>query len=94
MEWHENFDGYHKTKYGFLSHPKAKLSEFGDQQTSKISVYIQNVLLDLLRKIMYLINQMCSGNQLGGVGIPAAMFWEPRLPEIFIGATNFETWAP
>lgn len=42
MEWHENIDEYHKTKYGFLSHLKAKVTEFGDQQTSKISVYIQN----------------------------------------------------
>ena len=37
---------------------------------------------------------MCSGDQLGGVRIPAAMFWEPKLHEIFIGATNIETWAP
>ena len=37
---------------------------------------------------------MCSGDQLGGGGIPAAMFWEPKLPEIFLGATNFETWVP
>ena len=42
MEWHENFDKYHKTKYRFLLHPKVKVTKFGDQQTSKIIVNIQN----------------------------------------------------
>ena len=37
-EWHENFDGFHRTTCAFLLHPKAKITEFGDQQASKISV--------------------------------------------------------
>ena len=37
-EWHENFDGFHKTTCGFLSNPKAKITEFGDRQASKIRV--------------------------------------------------------
>ena len=52
MEWHENFDEYHKTKYRFLSHLKVKVTEFGDQQTGKISVYTYKILLDLLGQIM------------------------------------------
>ena len=37
-EWHENFDGFHKTTCGFLSQPKAKVTKFGDKQASKIRV--------------------------------------------------------
>ena len=29
-EWHKNFDGFHKTTCGFLSHPKANITKFGD----------------------------------------------------------------
>ena len=35
---YESFDGFHMIICGFLSHPKAKITKFGDQQASKISV--------------------------------------------------------
>ena len=38
-EWHNNFDGFHKTTCGFLSHPKSKITKFGDRQASKIHVH-------------------------------------------------------
>ena len=34
-EWHENFNGFHRTTWGFLSHPKARITEFCDQQAVK-----------------------------------------------------------
>ena len=40
-EWHENFNGFHRTTWGFLSHPKARITEFCDQQAVKW-VCIQN----------------------------------------------------
>ena len=80
-EWHENFDGFHKTTCGFLSNPKAKITEFGDQQASKIHVRT---------KLPHY-----SGDQLERPGHPSWNAWEPEgLPEIFIRATNFEVWAP
>ena len=80
-EWHENFDGFHKTTCGFLSNPKAKITEFGDQQASKIHVRT---------KLPHY-----SGDQLERPGHPSWNAWEPEgLPKIFIWATNFEVWAP
>ena len=80
-EWHENFDGFHKTTCGFLSNPKAKITEFGDQQASKIHVRTK------------LPHQMYSGDQLERPGHPSWNAWEPEgLREIFIRATNFEVW--
>ena len=35
---YESFDGFHMIICRFLSHPKAKITKFGDQQASKISV--------------------------------------------------------
>ena len=35
---YESFDGFHMIICGFLSHPKAKITKFSDQQASKISV--------------------------------------------------------
>ena len=82
-EWHENFDGFHKTTCGFLSNPKAKIADFGDQQASKIRVHKKK------------FHQMYSGNQLERPGHPGWNAWEPEgLREIFIRATNFEVWAP
>ena len=79
-EWHENFDGFHKTTCGFLSNPKAKITEFGDQQASKIHVRT---------KLPH-----HSGDQRERPGHPSWNSWEPEgLPEIFIWATNFEVWA-
>ena len=82
-EWHENFDGFHKTTCGFLSNPKAKITGFGDHQASQIRV-----------RTKMLPYQMYSGDQLERPGHPSWNAWEPEgLPQIFIWATNFEVWA-
>ena len=82
-EWHENFDGFHKTTCGFLSNPKAKITGFGDHQASQIRV-----------RTKMLPYQMYSGDQLERPGDPSWNAWEPEgLPQIFIWATNFEVWA-
>ena len=61
-EWHENLDGFHKTTCGFLSNPKVKITEFGDQQASKI----------LVRTKYFLIRCTWATN-LRGLGTPAGM---------------------
>ena len=82
-EWHENFDGFHKTTCGFLLNPKAKITGFGDHQASQIRV-----------RTKMLPYQMYSGDQLERPGDPSWNAWEPEgLPQIFIWATNFEVWA-
>jgi len=66
-EWHENFDGFHKTICGFLSNPKAKITEFGDQQASKIRV----------RK-KYLLIRCTRATKLRGLGTRAGMLGSPK----------------
>ena len=66
-EWHENFDGFHKTKCGFLSNPKVKITEFGDQQASKIRVRTKYFLIRCTRV-----------TNLRGLGTPAGMLGSPK----------------
>ena len=73
-EWHENLKKPKKKR-------KAKITEFGDQQASKIHVRT---------KLPHY-----SGDQRERPGHPSWNSWEPEgLPEIFIRATNSEVWAP
>ena len=79
------FDGFHNTTCGFLSHPKAKITKFGDKQASKIRV----------RTKYFFIPSDVLGRPAWRPGHPSWNVWEPKeLPEIFIRATNFEVWAP
>ena len=61
-EWHENFHGFHKTTCGFLWNPKAKITEFGDQQASKIRV-----------RTKYFLTRCTQATNLRGLGTPAGM---------------------
>ena len=62
-EWNENFDGFHKTTCGFLWNRKGKITEFGDQQASKIGVRTKYVLIRCSR-----------ATNLRGQGTPAGIF--------------------
>ena len=74
-EWHKNFDGFHKTTCGFLSNQKAKITEFGDQQASKICV----------RK-KYLVIRCTRATNLRGLGTWAGMLGSPKgSPQILFG---------
>ena len=68
-EWHENFGGFHKTTCGFLSNPKAKITEFGDQQASKICVHTK-----------YFLIRSTWATNLRGLGTPAGMLGSRRAP--------------
>ena len=61
-QWHENFDEFHKTTCEFLSNPKAKITEFGDQQASKIRV-----------RTKYFLTRCTRATNLRGLGTPAGM---------------------
>ena len=64
-EWHENFD--HKTTCGFLSNPKAKITEFGDHQASKIR-----------ERTKYFLIRCTRVTNLRGLGTPAGMPGSPK----------------
>ena len=66
-EWHENFDGFHKTTCGFLSNPKAKITGFGDHQASQIRVRTKCFLIRCTR-----------ATNLRGLGTPAGMLGSPK----------------
>ena len=65
-EWHENFDGFHKTACGFLLNPKAEITKFGDQQASKIYV-----------RTKYFLIRCTRATNLRGLGTPAGMLGSP-----------------
>ena len=66
-EWHENFDGFHKTTCGFLSNPKAKITGFGDHQASQIRV-----------RTKYFLIRCTRATNLRGLGTPAGMLGSPK----------------
>ena len=66
-EWHKNFDGFHKTTCGFLSNRKAKITEFGDHQASKIRV-----------RTRYFLIRCTWATNLRGLGTPAGMLGSPK----------------
>ena len=61
---HKNFDGFHKTTCGFLSHPKSKITKFGDRQTSKIHVRAKYFII----RCTWAINLEAWGLQLEWLG--------------------------
>ena len=91
-EWHENFDEFHKTTCGFLSHPKAKITKFGDKQASKIRVRTKYFFIRCTRAtnletwaphLEWLGARRApwnfySGNQLWGLGALVKMLGSPK----------------
>ena len=84
--------GFHRTTCGFLSHPEAKITEFGDQQVSKISVRTKYFFVRCTRatnlepwapQVEYLgarraPQNFYSGDQLWGLGALAKMLGSPK----------------
>ena len=91
-EWHGNFDWLHRTTWGFLSHPKAKITEFGDQQGNKISVRTKYFFVRCTRATNVepwapqveclgarrAPQNFYSGDQLWGLGTLAKMLGSPK----------------
>ena len=91
-ELHENSDGFHRTTCGFLSHPKAEISDFSDQKASRISVRTKYFFF----RCTWVTNlepwasqveclgawrapqNFYSGDQLWGLGTLAKMLWSPK----------------
>ena len=67
-EQHENFDGFHKTSCGFLSNPKVKITEFGDQQAGKILVRTKYFLIRCTRVTN--LRGLCTLAGMLGFGLP------------------------
>ena len=64
-QWHENSDGFHKTTCGFLSNPKAKITEFGE--ASKIRA-----------RTKYFLIRCTRATNLRGLGTTAGMLGSPQ----------------
>ena len=78
-EWNENFDGFHKTTCSFLWNRKGKITEFGDQQASKIGVRTKYVLIRCARATN-LRGQGTPAGILGSLkGSPKFLFGRPTL---------------
>ena len=91
-EWNENFDGFHKTTCSFLWNRKGKITEFGDQQASKIGVRTKYFFIRCTQaanlearapQLEWLGTQRAPqnfylGNQLWGLGTLVKMLGSPK----------------